>query len=164
MAAVSAALREVTRLLEKIGGACDAPFPTVYSTGRLLAVVDDPERRRVAATYAREFAGVPRDLLRQPEEVGGAEPSYWMYTPALGSDAPMSRDELMAALEADAIESRPAFYPMHVMPVYRADSSRYPVATEFGAQGISLPTHARLSDSDIRRVAGSVKRHLGAQE
>jgi len=32
---VCAALRKVTRLLEKIDGACDAAFPTVHSTGRL---------------------------------------------------------------------------------------------------------------------------------
>ena len=119
------------------------------------------ERRRVADAYAQAFADVPQELLWQPEEVAGSDPSYWMYTPALGGEAPISRDELIDALELEGIESRPAFYPMHVMPVYAADPSLFPVATHFGAHGISLPTHARLTDADVIRVATAVKRHLG---
>jgi perosamine synthetase len=58
----------------------------------------------------------------------------------------------MARLDAANIETRPVFYPMHVLPPYRQDSARFPNATSCAARGINLPTHALLSEDDVDRV------------
>jgi perosamine synthetase len=119
------------------------------------------QRRRVVEAYATAFGDVPTEVLITPQAVPGSTASHWMYTPVLGPSAPIERDDLIARLDAEGVETRPAFYPMHVMPVYKDDQGKYPVATRLGARGISLPTHARLTDDQVRRVAGAVKRHLG---
>lgn len=119
------------------------------------------QRRRVAQTYDRLLAELPPGLLNLPQVAAGTTPSFWMYTVYLGPAAPIERDALIDALAAENIETRPAFYPMHVMPVYEADPKLFPVATHYGATGISLPTHARLTEAEAERVVSRLAHHLG---
>jgi perosamine synthetase len=83
-----------------------------------------------------------------------------MYTVVLSESSPLSRDELMARLEADGIETRPVFYPMHVMPPYRNDSRQFPVADHLAARGMNLPTHGLLSENDVDYVVARLRAHL----
>jgi perosamine synthetase len=85
-----------------------------------------------------------------------------MYTIILAGAAPCSRDELMARLEADGIETRPVFYPMHVLPPYREDTGRFPVADHLAAHGINLPTHGLLTENDVDFVVARLRAHLTA--
>jgi len=59
----------------------------------------------------------------------------------------------MLDMEAAGIETRPVFYPMHVLPPYR-DLARgsFPRAELCGARGINLPTHGRLTEDDLDRI------------
>lgn len=68
-----------------------------------------------------------------------------------------SRDEVMAALDKENIETRPVFYPMHDMPPYKEDRS-YPVADRLSARGINLPTHGRMTERDIDRIVAALTR------
>ena len=116
-------------------------------------------RQEVAARYQDRLAKAG-DLLALPSTPDGSTHTYWLYTVVLGDDVTVGRDDLMALLAADGIESRPVFYPMHVLPPHRTDES-FPVAERLSARGISLPTHARLSDDDVDYVAERVLTHLG---
>ena len=84
---------------------------------------------------------------------------YWMYNIFLASGDEHRRDAVMAALDADGIETRPVFYPMHVMPPY-LENTAYVVADEWAARGINLPTHQGLSRDDVRRIGASLARAL----
>jgi perosamine synthetase len=66
----------------------------------------------------------------------------------------VSRDILMERLAAAGIETRPLFYPMHTLPMYReaAAGSRFPVAERVAAGGLSLPSFAGLSSEDVAFV------------
>ena len=70
----------------------------------------------------------------------------------------LDRDELMKRLESDGIETRPAFYPMHMLPPYRDQTRLFPVADKLSRRGISLPMHGLLSEDDISYIAERLSR------
>lgn len=118
-------------------------------------------RRRVAEGYDVRLAGLANRLAR-PVTRPWAEHVHWMYNVVLAEGERRTRDEVMAALEADGIESRPVFYPLHVMPPYApSGQGPFPVAESLAARGISLPTHAGLTDADLDRIVEALARALG---
>ena len=99
---LSAALREVTRLLEKIDGACDAAFPTVYSTGRLLAE-DCKAYSYYAGSSKRHYGdggwgGVRSVAVSEPETVSGSVEDKSTF---------VSRVEALRAWQAAVLLSMP---------------------------------------------------------
>ncbi len=97
--------------------------------------------------------------LTLPTERPGVKRVHWIYTVLVDGFTEGQRDALIDALRADDIETRPVFYPLHVMPPYES-GERFPVAERLGAEGISLPTHVLLDDADIERVCDSLRRHV----
>jgi perosamine synthetase len=84
----------------------------------------------------------------------------WLYTVILSEDVVRSRDEVVAALEADGIETRPVFYAVHRLPPYRDPTAKMPVSERLSANGISLPTHGHLTDDDIGYIAERFRSHV----
>jgi perosamine synthetase len=120
-------------------------------------------RREVAATYLRLLRGDP--FLRWQAEGEWARHAYWMFTVVLGYRAPAGRDELMARLAARGVETRPIFYPVHLLPPYReAAGGGFPVAESLSRRGLSLPTWAGLSFDDVRYVCQSLRECLSSAE
>jgi perosamine synthetase len=116
-----------------------------------LEQIDDflAARRRLFDAYQERLSG--EDLLVLPRVQPWAEPVNWIYTVRL-RDTSIDRDDVMLALAAEGIETRPVFYPLHVMPPYREADGTYPVSELLGATGISLPTHLGLTSADVDRV------------
>ena len=117
------------------------------------------DRRRVAETYDRNFADLG-DLLCLPVTRDGYTNVRWLYTPVLTDTVGLARDELMASLAADGIETRPGFYPMHQMPPYLDAGLHAPVAEHLSNRGISLPTHGQLTEDDLAHICDRVRFHL----
>ncbi len=68
------------------------------------------------------------------------------------------RDRLCAALEANKIQTRGFFYPMHLQPKLRSDPpQRLPVAEGLHERGLCLPIHHHLTDGQIERIAGVIR-------
>ena len=107
-------------------------------------------RRRVAGWYNHHLADI--DFLALPREQPWAHHSYWMYTVTL-HNAPFSRDEVMAQLEAAGIETRPVFYPMHVMPVYREADGSYPVAEIYCTKRTQFAHPRVIVEDDVSYIA-----------
>jgi perosamine synthetase len=63
-------------------------------------------------------------------------------------------------MDKAGVETRPVFYPMHVMPPY-LEATSYPVADLWAQRGINLPTHQDLTREDIARVASALTQALG---
>jgi perosamine synthetase len=114
------------------------------------------DKREVAARYREIFAAATDVDLQLPEEAPWAFSVYWMNNVIFppGSD----RAVVMRALEDEGIESRPFFHPLHTMPAF-ASCPRSKAATwfeAFSSRGISLPSGANLSGSDVERVASAL--------
>jgi perosamine synthetase len=111
-------------------------------------------RLELASHYAArlgDIAGV--ELAVVPDGVVSVP---WLQNVYVDGADGARRDAVMAALKEEGIDSRPVFYPMHVLPAFESDRP-FPVADEWTAKGISLPLHTGLSLDDVDRVADTLE-------
>jgi perosamine synthetase len=121
------------------------------------------EARQTVARWYGSHLEAAGGLVTPPVQKSYAHHVYWMYTVVLNDDAAMSRDDLIARLDEDGIETRPVFHPVHTLPPYQTDvEMHFPVSERLGRQGISLPTHSRLSEDDVAYVCERLSHHLGS--
>lgn len=116
------------------------------------------DRATLATWYADALAGL-EDQIVLPKEVESVKQVYWMYNIFLRNGDATRRDAVMRNLAEVGIETRPVFYPMHVLPPYKEDTA-YPVADLWAQRGINLPTHQALTQADVKRVAESLEQAL----
>ena len=114
-------------------------------------------RREIAGWYQELLGGHPLFAL-QPEKPW-ARNVYWMNSVVLAEGFPLSRDEAMQRLAEQGIETRPFFYPMHTLPMYRplASGPAFPVAESVAARGMNLPSSASLAYGDVAYVSQALK-------
>jgi len=117
------------------------------------------DRQALVRLYDQALAGLAHQLVL-PVEEPGMHHVYWMYTVFLREGTEERRDGVMRSLDQAGIETRPVFYPMHVLPPYKEDAA-YPVAGEWAQRGLNLPTHQCLTRADVDRIAASLARALG---
>lgn len=117
-------------------------------------------RLEVAQTYRQLLQEAP--FLRWQAEREWTKHVYWMFTVILGDGTPVGRDEAIAQLDRHGVETRPVFYPVHLLPPYResARGQEYPVAENLARRGISLPTWAGLSFDDLTYVCECLRECL----
>jgi perosamine synthetase len=117
-------------------------------------------RREVAAWYEALLGGVPG--IGWQGEQAWARHARWLFTITLSDDLPIGRDEIMSCLERRGVETRPVFYPMHVLPPYRegAGVEDYPIAERLARRGLSLPTWAGLTRDDVEYVCAALTASL----
>lgn len=114
-------------------------------------------RQNVASWYHRHLAPLG-EHLELPVEQAWARHSYWIYTVLLKNGGEAERDETMRELAAAGIETRPVFYPMHIMPPYLEPGASYPVAEDCSRRGLHLPTHGLLTEEDVVYIAETMAR------
>lgn len=113
------------------------------------------KRRTVARWYSENLKGIPG--IRTPVEKDYALHSYWMYSVLVEEGYGKGRDEVMEFLYKNGVETRPFFYPMHVMPVYRENSPGLRNAEDIASRGINLPTFYDLREEEVKFIAGLLK-------
>jgi len=124
-----------------------------------LATLDERVRRRRAifARYRELLGGVP-GIEFMPEAPWG-ECTRWLtivlITPeGCGAD----RETVRLALEAENIEARPVWKPMHLQPVFKGARVRGgAVAADLFERGLCLPSGTGMTDGDIVRVVDAVR-------
>jgi perosamine synthetase len=116
------------------------------------------ERNQLAAWYNDALQDL-QDKIVLPTQASWAKQVFWMYNIFLRDGDEHKRDTVMKMLDDMGIETRPVFYPMHVLPPYKEDGI-YPTADLWSGRGINLPTHQDLSQEDILRIADSLKKVL----
>ncbi len=110
---------------------------------------------------ARLYNSLLKDVegIMLPPEMPWAKSVYWMYS-VLVQDSYGKRDELMARLKEKKIDSRPFFYPLHQLPMYKSEKP-FPVSDELSARGINLPSSASLSKDDVERICEVIAKDSG---
>ncbi|WP_124065169.1 DegT/DnrJ/EryC1/StrS family aminotransferase [Clostridium sp. E02] len=117
------------------------------------------DRRKVASWYQEELHGM-EDYIKFQEITSGAEGVWWMFSIILKDTIKITRDQLMNKLKEDGIETRPLFYPMHLMPVYEDPNAECPVSEKIAANGMNLPTHALLSRDDVKYICERLRAYI----
>ncbi|MEM7049128.1 MAG: aminotransferase class I/II-fold pyridoxal phosphate-dependent enzyme [Acidobacteriota bacterium] len=113
-------------------------------------------RRRNFERYRELLGGLPG--LEMMAEAPYGRSNRWLTCltidpQAFGAD----REAVRRALEADDIEARPVWKPMHLQPLFRdCPMIGGAVSADLFARGLCLPSGSSLSDQDLERVAGLV--------
>lgn len=110
------------------------------------------KRRLIAKWYYKNLSGINGIIL--PVEKDYATHSYWMYSILVEDQYGRSRYDTMTMLAERGVETRPFFYPMHLMPVYEDRiSKRLANAELIASKGINLPTYYDLEEKNVVFIA-----------
>jgi perosamine synthetase len=121
-------------------------------------------KRRIGSYYRERLGRL--GIFTAPGDPDWGFNSYWLYTTVLGKDSSIGRDELLLKLLRQGVETRPVFYPLHVMPPYAryGKEDGFPVATETSRTGISLPSSVSLKDDDLDAVCSAIESLVGTRK
>ena len=109
-------------------------------------------RKKALATHYLE--SLHRLPLSFHTEERNTTHSYWMCSILV--EDPTKRDSLRTHLAECGIETRPVFYPAHIMPAFR-ESCSYPIAESISDRGINLPSWPGMSDDMVNSVCQAVR-------
>ena len=126
-----------------------------------MEVIEDriATRRRNNSIYMELFKDIPEiHFLTEPDKSYFS--NFWLTT--LFIDNPtekFNRETIRLALEAENIEARPLWKPMHLQPVF----SKMPayvngVSEELFKKGICLPSGSNLSLQDLERIEKVIRK------
>jgi pyridoxal phosphate-dependent aminotransferase EpsN len=120
------------------------------------------QRRYIAFGYRDAFSDIPGISL-MPQARYGLHTNWLSCFLVDERDFGSTRDELIQALNAADVESRPVWKPMHLQPLYAA-CKRFggEVAEDLFDRGICLPSSSSLSEEDQLRVINGVRTLAGA--
>jgi dTDP-4-amino-4,6-dideoxygalactose transaminase len=115
-------------------------------------------RRQMHDFYVKLFASIEGvKVFEAPNEDYFA--NYWLSAITIDANQTkgITRETLRLALEAENIESRPLWKPMHLQPIF----SSYPyyggtIAEELFENGLCLPSGSNLTDTDCERIGAVI--------
>jgi len=120
-------------------------------------------RRQVAAWYAEAMADLQGDAgLSLPVEMPWARSVYWMYSILLSPGSSVTRDAVAKKLEEGGIETRPLFFPLHLMPPY-SGFGRFAVAEDISRRGLTLPSGYNIGEAEVTEICGQISSCLGTR-
>lgn len=150
--------------------------------GQLLHLEEHiAKKREIYNRYKEAFADI-KELTMNPMNPDG-EANNWLSCVTIAPDCKVSPNEIMDALEAENIESRPIWKPMHLQPVFAAcdfftadglctaekncnvavgeiqapDS----VGADIFNRGFCLPSDIKNTEEDMELIIGIVRSFFG---
>lgn len=127
--------------------------------GQLRVLKDRVEARRRIFDYYREALGDLPGLTFMPEAAYGRHTRWLSCLLVDPRQFGVDREALRLALEAENIESRPTWKPMHLQPVYQHyESIGGDISRKLFEQGLCLPSGSNLSEHDLDRVIEVIRR------
>lgn len=116
------------------------------------------EARRGNFERYQEYLGDLPGLEFMPEASYGRS-NRWLTCLTLDPAAfGCSREEVRLALEAENIEARPVWKPMHLQPIFEGcETVGGGVAARLFERGICLPSGSSLTAAEVERISGIVR-------
>ncbi len=127
--------------------------------GQMMVLDERVKQRRANFDfYVNQLGGIPG--ISFPAEPKGMYANRWLTTVIVdpAKTGGVTRENIRLALEAENIESRPLWKPMHQQPVFKA----YPafvngVSDKLFENGLCLPSGSNLTPDDLQRIAAVIK-------
>ncbi len=109
-------------------------------------------RRRIFETYRQGLGDLP-GVTFMPEAPWGRH-TRWLTCLTIDPEAfGATREDVRLALEAENVEARPVWKPMHLQPAYRAyEVLGGAVGEEIFETGLCLPSGSAMTEADVQRV------------
>jgi perosamine synthetase len=118
-------------------------------------------RTRVAARYREALAGIEGLGLPCPDHGGDARGWFVFVVQVPHSH---DRDDVIRALRALGVASKPYLPAIHLMSFYRETfghrEGEFPFCEDVAARSVALPFFPAMTDSQVERVAGALARVL----
>jgi UDP-N-acetylbacillosamine transaminase len=112
--------------------------------------------RQIFSWYRHELGKI--DEISFMPELPGSSGNRWLTTLVFEKTDP---EAVRLALEAENIESRPLWKPMHLQPLFKeALSLSNGTSDRLFSCGLCLPSGTAMRKSDVQRVCGIVKKAL----
>lgn len=110
------------------------------------------KKRRIAKLYIEKLKDLPVEC--HAETVGTVH-SFWMCSCLVKNES--ERDNLRDYLSGLGIETRPLFFPVHLMDIYSGKLGDFPVAENIGLRGLNLPSWPGLTEEDIAYICQKIR-------
>ena len=111
------------------------------------------QRRAIYDQYKKELSALPGLMFFA--EPAGYYSNRWLTTVVIDPELSggTTRETVRLALEADNIESRPLWKPMHMQPVFQ-DAPYYGsgISEKLFEEGLCLPSGSNMTQDDMERV------------
>ena len=118
------------------------------------------QRRANNQRYRDFFAGID-GVTFQTEPVADFFSNYWLTAILIDPELSggISREDVRLALDAENIESRPLWKPMHMQPVY--EGTKFfgsGVCEKLFEQGLCLPSGSNLTEAEFERIFSALSK------
>lgn len=131
--------------------------------GQLLHMEEHKRlKQEIYKQYEKAFAEID-DITMNPMNPDG-EANNWLSCMTLKEGSPVSTTEIMDALEAENIESRPIWKPMNLQPVYancdffNHNDGGISVGEDIFNRGLCLPSDIKNTQEDMDLIINTIKR------
>jgi dTDP-4-amino-4,6-dideoxygalactose transaminase len=133
-----------------------------------LEVIDErvAARRAINQSYREAFAGIPGIAFHTaPSDKYFS--NYWLTSITVDPEKTggTTREDIRLTLEAENIESRPLWKPMHMQPVFSGCPAFINGVSEaLFNNGLCLPSGSNMTENDLTRVTGIVMKTINRNQ
>jgi len=123
-------------------------------------VLDFIQKRQTLKCLYDKYINFNPNILKPIKSIHGKEVD-WFYCLVLSPNTKIDRNYLMNELSKVDIDSRPFFYPIHLMPPYRKFNqieAKFPYAESFGKYGLNLPLYPSLLEEDVQFISREINK------
>jgi perosamine synthetase len=119
-------------------------------------------RREIARAYDEHLGHI--DAIRTQVVPAGVQHARYLYTCFVEPGSGLNRNEIISAMEESGIEMWLRYFPLHLLPEWRARGHRRgecPAAERlwFGSQ-LTLPCLPSMTDADVAQVIDALERAM----
>ena len=126
--------------------------------GQLLHL--EEHRAAKTAIYQRYQAGFAGSPVTMNPYLPDSRPNFWLSCMTIAPGCSVTPEQVRLALEAENIEARPIWKPMHLQPVFAGCdliTAGDRVGEDIFARGLCLPSDIKMSQEDQQRVITKIK-------
>ncbi len=130
--------------------------------GQMEIIEERIRRRRQINQWYRDLLKDVPGITFQTEPTDNYFSNYWLTCIIIDpGKSGTDREKVRLALEAENIESRPLWKPMHLQPVFKESPAFVNGTSEkLFMDGLCLPSSSNLTESDLNRIAGVLKKEF----
>ncbi len=118
------------------------------------------QKRRINKLYRQQF--IDCEHISFPTGLEDSQPSFWLTTILLSKECKVKPMDIVNELAKHNIETRPAWKPMHIQPVYKncdfiSVQESGSVCDDLYNRGLCLPSDTKMTDNEVMYVADMIK-------
>ena len=126
--------------------------------GQLLHL--DEHRQKKEDLYRAYETGLTGLPVKMNPYLSCSRPNFWLSCMTIDPGCAVTPEQVRLALEAENIEARPIWKPMHLQPLYAANdfiTVGDNVGEDIFARGLCLPSDIKNTPEDMERIISVIK-------